>query len=193
MRTSEIIEIIGKRLYGDKFSIQGKEIFVVYKRIYDNLVKEQKIGKKGFFVIGDVGVGKSAMVKTIQVLLKDTEMRFKWVNAYELKDLSELYNIAEIKAIYGRESNCDLYIDDVGFSFDVKRYGNTINIISELIMERYDLFVNSGIKTHFSTNLLISSEDQNIPTIEKLYGNRVLDRIKEMCELIPFNGQSLRK
>lgn len=189
-KISDIITEIGKKIYGNQFSIENEKLKECYKAAYETIVKDKK---KGVFLVGGVGIGKSAMMKTLQVLLKDTERRFKWANSYELKDLSEQMTIGEIKANYCDLLNSDLYIDDIGFTVDVKRYGNTVNIISEIITERYDLFVSSGVKTHFSTNLLITSKDPNVPTIEKFYGVRIVDRLKEMCNLITWNGESLRK
>jgi len=190
IKISETIELIGKKIYGQNFSLKDEKLYQSYKKVYETLISDKK---KGVCLVGGVGIGKSALMKTLQVLLKDTERRFKWVNGYELKDLSETETIGEIKANYGASLNCDLYIDDIGFAVDVKRYGNTVNIISDIIMERYDLFVNTGFRTHFSTNLLVSSSDFNVPTIEKIYGSRVLDRIKQMCTLVKWNSESLRK
>lgn len=196
MSGSEKIEIIGKELYGDKFSIKDLKISNIYKQVYDKLVfgiyNEMD---KGFLITGSIGVGKSAMMKVIQRLFKDTQRRFKWVSGYELRDLSECMTIREIKALYGSNLKCDLYIDDIGISVEVNRFGNNVNIISEIIMERYDLFVNSGYRTHLSSNVIATmiKNDKNTPTLENIYGLRVLDRIKEMCDLIIWNGESLRK
>lgn len=196
MSGSEKIEIIGKELYGDKFSIKDLKISNIYKQVYDKLVfgiyHEMD---KGFLITGSIGVGKSAMMKVIQRLFKDTQRRFKWVSGYELRDLSECMTIREIKALYGSNLKCDLYIDDIGISVEVNRFGNNVNIISEIIMERYDLFVNSGYRTHLSSNVIATmiKNDKNTPTLENIYGLRVLDRIKEMCDLIIWNGESLRK
>jgi len=188
---SEAIIIVGKQFYGDKFSLENKQTKDFYKKIFTSIYKNEK----GIFITGSIGVGKTASMRIMQRLLKDTERRFKWVSGYELKDMSETYTSAEIKEYYGKSLLCDLYIDDIGFSLDVKRYGNTVNIISEIIMERYDLFITSGYRTHLSSNIVayLKNDDGKTPTIEKMYGNRVLDRIKEMCELIVWNGESLRK
>lgn len=196
MSGAEKIKSIGIELYGKDFSIDETVIREVYKKVYDRLVLGIRRKKsKGVFITGSIGIGKSAMMKVMQRLFKDTDRRFKWVSGYELKDLSEEMTIMQIKALYGASLKCDLYIDDIGFSIDVKRYGNTVNIISEIIMERYDLYVSSGFKTHLSSNLAadIRNNERNIPTIKKIYGARVLDRIKEMCDLIIWNGESLRK
>jgi len=193
---SNLLVEIGRGIYGLGFDISESSINKLYKQSYSvflNRLKDKK--RKGLFIVGGIGTGKSAMMKVMQRLLKDTDCRFKWVNGYELKDMSETYTLSEIKEYYGKDLLCDLYIDDIGFSVDVKRYGNTINIISEIIIERYDLYIESGYLTHFSSNILpmIKDNPKNIPTIENIYGARVLDRMKEMCELITFNGQSLRK
>jgi len=190
------IKIIGNELYGESFSIDNKQTYEIYKKVYERLMIGLKRKKsKSVFITGSIGIGKTAMMKVIQRLFKDTQRRFKWVSGYELKDLSETLTIMEIKSLYGAGLKCDLYIDDIGFSIDVKRYGNTVNIISEIIMDRYELFISSGFKTHISSNITasIKNNEKNIPTIERLYGARVLDRIKEMCDLIIWDGESLRK
>lgn len=187
-KVSEVISEIGVRFYGDKFSISDKNIFESYKKTFEIISKNNK----GCLVIGGIGAGKSAMMQVMQILFRDSDRRFKWVTASELKDMAEEMTTGQIKQIYGYDMKKDLYIDDIGFTLDVKRFGNTINIISELIMERYELFIATGIKTHLSSNLLIKG-DENAATIEKLFGSRILDRMKEMCEIVTFNGTSLRK
>ncbi len=197
-RVSEAILMLGVEMYGDSFNLDDETVKNSYKKMYVNLrdraINEGKKSKKGALVIGGIGVGKSAMMKIMQRLFKDTESRFKWVNAYELKDLSEVYTTSEIKEMYGYDLKCDLYIDDIGVSLDVKRYGNTVNIISELLMERYDLYINSGYRTHLSSNLKtdILNNLNKTPTLKSMYGSRLLDRIKEMNEINIFKGNSKR-
>lgn len=186
----------GLKMYGEDFSLRDAELLAIYKKVYDYFLKRDKNKcKKGILVIGGLGVGKSAMMKIMQRIFKDTNSRFKWVNAYDLKDLSEVYTTSQIKEMYGYDLKMDLYIDDIGISVDVKRYGNTVNIITEMLMERYDLFISSGYKTHLSSNLLtsITNDVHNTPTLKSVYGARILDRIKEMTEVIKFKGESQRK
>ncbi len=186
----------GLKMYGEDFSLKDAEVLCAYKKVYEYFLKRSKNKcKKGILVIGGLGVGKSAMMKVMQRVFKDTESRFKWVNAYDLKDLSEVYTTSQIKEMYGYDLKMDLYIDDIGISVDVKRYGNTVNIITEMLMERYDLFIASGYKTHLSSNLLtsITNDVHNTPTLKSVYGARILDRIKEMTEVVKFKGESQRK
>ena len=192
----DAIIFLGKQMYGEDFNLDTENVCKVYQSVYEYLVKQSKGKlKKGLLVIGGLGVGKSAMMKIMQRVFKETTARFKWVNAYELKDLSEIYTTSQIKEMYGYDLKMDLYIDDIGVSVDVKRYGNTVNIITEILMERYDLFINSGFKTHLSSNLItsITNDVKNTSTLKTVYGERILDRIIEMTTVIIFKGESYRK
>jgi DNA replication protein DnaC len=192
---SDLLTSIGKEIYGDDFSLENEVVKEVYKKTYTALVKNKLNKNKGVCIIGGIGAGKTAMMKVYQRLLKDTPMRFKLVNGYDLKDLSELYTTEQIKDSYGGSYYGDLYIDDIGFASGVKRYGNDVNLIRDILIERYDLFISSGYKTHLSSNIVafMKNDIKEMPTLQKLYGERVVDRIKEMCELIIFKGESKRK
>jgi len=191
---SELITQIGRDLYGDNFSLDANNIRDSYKMAYNSLVTGLKSESKGMLLIGNFGVGKTALMKVMQKVFKDTDRRFKTVTALNLKDLSEELKPIDIKEMYGYGLKQDLYIDDIGYFSTVKVYGNAVNIISEIILDRYDLFISTGYKTHFSSNIVTAYKDNDTyPSIENIYGVRVLDRIKQMCNLINIDGKSLRK
>jgi DNA replication protein DnaC len=195
MQVRNTIKTLGKEMYGEMFSLDDENVFKSYEKVYNIFLKNHfGKSKKGVLVIGNIGAGKSALMKIMQRVFKDSKSKFRLVNAYDLKDLSEIYTISQIKEMYGFDLKHDLYIDDIGFSVDVKRYGNTVNIITEILMDRYDLFVSTGIKTHLSSNIMthIVNDINNKPTLKIIYGARIVDRIKEMCEVIIFKGNSQR-
>lgn len=198
MKGSEAIQILGSSMY-ENFSISNEPHLTVYKQVYENLINGCKGGKsKGVLLIGKVGVGKTALMKVMQRLFKDTERRFKWVTANEFKYLMEEYTNNDLMAMYAKDCMVDLYIDDIGIasSTDYKKYGNSINIISEIIYERYELFLQTGIRTHISSNLPTKIDKNKYPdvdTLSDLYGERITDRLKEICETIIIKGESLRK
>lgn len=197
MTVSGAIEIIGNELY-EGFSIKDEPLRNAYKLAYETIVADcNKNGKsKGLLIIGSIGCGKTAMMKVYQKLFLGQLRGFKMTNGGILKDMLDELSVLEIKERYGYACKMDLYIDDIGVNFNTSnKYGNKVNIISEILMERYDLFISEGWKTHLSTNLLPKLEDNpnNTPTIQTVYGSRVYDRIKEMCQLITINSPSLRK
>jgi DNA replication protein DnaC len=91
-------------------------------------------------------------------------------------------------------------IDDIGIEpGDVKQYGNVANVFADLIMERYDLFIEEGFLTHFTSNRLIynptndNSFNANNAFLTEFFDDRVIDRLKQMTQTIIFTSDSLRK
>jgi hypothetical protein len=76
--------------------------------------------------------------------------------------------------------------DDLGVESSLKYYGNECNVMAEVLLTRYDLFVAQNLITHLTTNLSASE-------IEEAYGNRVRSRLREMFNLIAFDNNSFDK
>jgi DNA replication protein DnaC len=188
MTISEKITELGKDFYKD-FSIENEPIRSFYKKTYEGMLFEQK----GVLLVGSIGCGKTTMVRVLHRLLRDTDRCFKFVTAKDLKYLLEESSPATVKEKYGKSLRMNLYIDDIGIFLNQNKYGNVTNIISELIFERSELFCETGIKTHFSSNTPPISGDKNIETLATMYGERVYDRLVEMCDLISWQSKSLRK
>jgi DNA replication protein DnaC len=88
---------------------------------------------------------------------------------------------------YGRESKSTVYFDDLGLEeVNVKMFGNSANVMSEILIDRYDSFKTKGVLTYASSNLTPSQ-------FEDVYGARMRDRMKEMFNLITVKGESFRK
>lgn len=187
----DAVMFIGQSLYGSKFCLDDKRL-AIYKDVYTGLLQDNP---KGFLIIGSKGVGKSTLMRIMQKVFLGTQREFVAVDALKIKDLLDEYSVSEIKSMYGFDLKKDLLIDDIGKgATEIKEYGNTINIISELLFERYDLYIKEGYLTHLTSNIITNTNntDVNIVTLEKLYKDRVYDRLKEMTRVINWSGQSLR-
>ena len=68
----------------------------------------------------------------------------------------------------------------------MKYYGNDANIMAEILLSRYDLFIRQGMLTHATTNLSASE-------LEAIYGNRLRSRMREMFNLIAYDKDSKDK
>lgn len=166
-------------------SIHGME--AKYNDVLYNILNS----KKGVLVVGSIGCGKTVLMKTIQRLLKDDVNRFRRVQEKQLFDmLDDGVKVSEILELYGKRLNMNLYIDDICSRKPKNFYGNWVSIIEEIVLERYELFLNTGLKTHFSSNTITKSE--NTESIESILGARTYDRITEMCNLVTWNSKSLR-
>ena len=58
--------------------------------------------------------------------------------------------------------------------------------MGEILISRFDIFKQKGIKTHITTNL-------NADELQEKYGERVLSRMREMFNLISFDENSVDK
>jgi len=201
MKVSEIITQIGLEFFPDKFSIDIEGRRVIYQQVYETMYNGLIGRNKSVFLIGSVGFGKSVCFKIMQKLFKNTDRRFKITSSQQIKDfIDSNENKLFVKEEYGYGYKGDLYIDDIGLGEAVSKvYGNHINIISEILIERYKLFIDEGYRTHLSSNRYIDVKaearviDPSIVTLKQLYGDTVVDRISEMCKIIYCKGQSLRK
>lgn len=194
---SEAILALGKQLCGSDFNISDELKLNIYKRVYENFASRIDVNShgKGIALVGNIGVGKSTLMKIMHQLFRDTKASFYWMNATEFTDIMKerrQEDLKEVKDMYGKKFMCDLYIDDLGLGeVDIKKWGNAVNIISEILNERYELFVNTGIKTHFSSNLPYDSPGNK--SLVDLYGDRIVDRLRQMCDREKWTGESLRK
>ncbi len=97
----------------------------------------------------------------------------------------------EIIHRYSRNCNSDSQyknycFDDLGVEKNLKYYGNECNVMAEIILSRYDLFISKKVQTHITSNLSASE-------IEAAYGNRVRSRLRGMLNLISFDKHTKDK
>lgn len=87
----------------------------------------------------------------------------------------------------------NLFIDDIGEEGSNKtfyHYSNSLNVITYVLLKRYEYWRDRGWKTYGTTNLTKSE-------LSTEYGGRVMDRIEQMCYLQSFSfvagGKSFRQ
>jgi energy-coupling factor transporter ATP-binding protein EcfA2 len=103
VKGSEIIMEVGKKLISG-FNLDNHERRLFYEQVFYLLSGSIKVVDfglkpgKGILLQGDIGVGKTVMMKTMQVLFNDTPRKFKWVNCLDFKDmLDDGLTTSEIK------------------------------------------------------------------------------------------------
>ena len=65
----------------------------------------------------------------------------------------------------------------------MKHYGTDCNVMAEILLSRYDLFISHNMLTHITTNLSASE-------IEEVYGQRVRSRLREIINLVSFSEKT---
>ncbi|WP_194777919.1 P-loop NTPase family protein [Pararhodonellum marinum] len=76
--------------------------------------------------------------------------------------------------------------DDLGVEVSQKYFGTEYNVMAEILLTRYELFINQRMITHITTHL---TGDE----IEKRYGDRIRSRMREMMNPICFLPGDKRK
>jgi DNA replication protein DnaC len=138
---------------------------------------------KGILLTGPIGCGKTSLMHLMKYLTP-TEYKFfvKSCRDVSFEFIQEGYPILHKYStgkLYPSQSKA-LCFDDLGTENNLKYFGNECNVMGEILLSRYDLFVAKKIPTHLTTNLSASE-------IERIYGNRVRSRLREMVNLIAFD------
>jgi DNA replication protein DnaC len=184
------LEAKGVELYGNHFKIQEADYPIVYKLIAYFLKDEPTCFQynlnlnKGILLSGPIGCGKTSLMNLMKYLAP-AENKF---SVKPCRDISFEF-IQDGYEVIHRYSKGKLYqaeprtycFDDLGTENNIKYFGNECNVMAEILLSRYDLFIAKKLQTHITTNLSASE-------IEKNYGNRVRSRLRELCNLIAFEN-----
>jgi len=165
------------------------------KLAFDMGIKSPSL-KKGVFMVGNFGVGKTWLMK---IFAKNPKQSFEVINS---KDIAENYRYASDKETeLGRYTIPPRYpmndasvffqpfgglcIDDMGTEDLKNDYGNKKNVIGDIIEIRYSKgFV--GPMLNMTSNLTVSA-------LSDYYGGRVISRLREIVNLIELPGNDRRK
>lgn len=135
---------------------------------------------KGILLLGPIGIGKSTWLQLMQELAVK-QKRFYYTTCRQvgfefIQDgfgVIQKYSKGDLHA-FKTKAIC---FDDLGAENNFKYYGNECNVMAEILLSRYDLYVSHGIKTHLTSNL-------SAPEIEQLYSRRNRSRLREMMNLL---------
>ncbi|MCC6182612.1 MAG: AAA family ATPase [Bacteroidia bacterium] len=178
----------GKEQYGKQFNIQ-EEDKALLRKLLCYFLRDVSVASqlnininKGILLTGPVGCGKTTLMSLMRFFQQPQE-RFILKSC---RDVSFEFIQHGYETIHKYSRNSfrshepqTLCFDDLGTENNLKYFGNECNVMAEIILSRYDLFVSRKLLTHLTTNLSASE-------IEEQYGNRVRSRLREMMNLISF-------
>lgn len=154
--------------------------------------------KKGIILLGGKGVGKSVLLKALNSISLDMD-KFSIINSVSLAgyfskigdtafDKICQYSVPNSNSFHEKFKPNHIMVNDLGRESNESIYmGQRESVGARLIYERYEMFQNSRIKTHFTTNLMTDK------SIIDLYGDLNFDRLREMCNFFYLEGPSRRK
>jgi hypothetical protein len=155
--------------------------------------------KKGLLIMGGVGCGKTLLFRGINEMLK--LFNHKVDCSYGLKifnmTISNSFMFSEDFSRYGYEMfdqfeissslttikfmDEPIIIDDIGAESIANHFGNSLNIVGEIILRRYE----GKSQTFGTTNL-------DRPHLKSFYGDRVFSRMIEMFNFLVYKGGDRR-
>lgn len=138
--------------------------------VYDN--------RKGLLFIGGVGSGKTELMK---LLSKYGHKVGLIMNVLDF----EVENKSDFLQYY--TDGLNLVLDDIGSESNISfSYGNKFNIVEAIILRYYQRAFQNGYYFCGTTNLTTKQLNEN-------YSERVIDRLKEMVNIVPIINKSFRK
>lgn len=188
---------MGQAIYGKEFAITEVDKPVIL-RLLAYFCRDEEVAasegidlQKGILLMGPVGCGKTAIMKLMSEFCTTQERPvFRSCNSITID-----FNIKGYDAVlqYTRGAffpytaiphvHC---FDDLGLEGPGYHYGNSSNVMAEILLSRYNYFISHHMITHITTNL-------NSTELEAIYGNRIRSRMREMFNQIIFNNTSTDK
>jgi len=178
----------GKLLFGKKFKIFEEDRDILFK-LCNYFIKDEANCKKldidinkGILLSGPVGCGKTSLMK----LLRHIVPHYKPYEVIPTRNITFAFNNIGYTIIENYGDKQFYCFDDLGVEPTGRHFGKDCNVMGEIILSRYDLFLSHKIKTHATTNL-------NAQELEERYGNRVRSRMRQLFNLIAFDKNSIDK
>lgn len=194
-KATKWLESKGQELFGNHFKIYDEDKTIIHKLMAYSTGDEEATNQldinleKGILLSGPIGCGKTTLMTLMKHLASPQ-------NKYYVKSCREVSFefIKEGYEVISRYSKPSLHqakvgiicFDDLGTENNLKYFGNECNVMGEILLSRYDLFISKKVKTHLTTNLSASE-------LEHHYGNRVRSRLRESFNLIAFSNNSKDK
>lgn len=184
------LEQKGQELFGEHFRIYHEDYEILYKLLvyfYRDEHHAEQLGldlKKGLLLTGPVGCGKTSLMTVIRCLAYPG-FHYQLLSAREIsmQFMDQGYPIVKHYSSVGQRVPQVFCFDDLGSETNMKYYGNETNVMAEILLSRYDLFIQRRIPTHITTNLSASE-------LEQAYGNRIRSRFREMFNLIAWRADA---
>jgi DNA replication protein DnaC len=171
--------ILSEKGLGNKY-VLDKDNSSVINQIYLYLVGSDEFSgniNKGLLLMGSIGTGKTMIINAIISIIEElTVKRFTKVHA---------------KALFSLMKNKDdgyfdkrpVFIDDIGKEIqEVNDYGTKTNPVPELFAIRYDY-----------NSWTFATCNYNEKELTELYGETIVDRFKELFNVLILEGDSRRK
>lgn len=134
----------------------------------------------GVCILGNPGSGKTILFELLSEIVHPQRPEF--FIKLRTRDVVLRFN-NEGHSVFAKWQKLNVLFDDLGAEEKGHYYAERPEVFERFIQDRYELFKNFGIKTHFTSNLKMDE-------ILNRYGLRCKSRLQEMCDIIVIGGAS---
>ncbi|WP_201288849.1 P-loop NTPase family protein [Polaribacter septentrionalilitoris] len=176
------LETKGKLQFGKNFKIYPEDEVILHKlcvyfiRDFETCRKLKIDPNKGILLSGPVGCGKTSLMKLLPFIVPHQSKH----SVVAARNITFNFNKSGFKIIEDYGNNGFYCFDDLGVEITGRHFGKDCNVMGEILLSRYDLFLKNKVRTHATTNL-------NAQELENRYGNRVRSRMRQLFNLIAFD------
>ncbi|NCT10902.1 MAG: ATPase [Flavobacteriia bacterium] len=185
----------GKIRYGQSFKIWKEDIPIIFKLLI-YMIKDHKVADKlqinldkGILLSGPIGCGKTSIMHLLKPFSNHCkEYKIKTCREISFEFAKQGYEaLSPYTQKSSRQTSLSGYcFDDLGAEQQIKHFGNDCNVMAEILITRYEHFIENKSITHITTNLSASE-------IENVYGNRLRSRMRNMFNVVSFESNSKDK
>lgn len=175
----------GKLLFEKDFKIYDNDHEIILKLCNYFINDKEKCAKdnldpdKGILLTGPVGCGKTTLMRLLKHLVP-LQRPYRVIPARNIVFGFNHIGYKTIEDFGNRQFFC---FDDLGVEPIGRHFGKDCNVMGEILLSRYELFLETKIKTHATTNL-------SAKELEDMYGNRVRSRMRKLFNLVAFDKNS---
>lgn len=175
----------GKLLFGKDFKIYDDDHKIILKlcnyfvKDIEKCAKEGIDPDKGILLTGPVGCGKTSLMRLLRHIVP-LQRPYQVIPSRNIVFSFNHIGYKTIEDFGDRQFFC---FDDLGVEPIGRYFGKDCNVMGEILLSRYELFLETKIKTHATTNL-------SAIELEDMYGNRVRSRMRKLFNLVAFDKNS---
>jgi len=195
------LNIKGHILFGRNFRLYKEDETLLFKLCCYFIKDHQSCANmgidtsKGILLSGPVGCGKTSLMKLLPFIAPQ-RMNYEIIPT---RNIVFNFNTKGFQVLEKYNETKNYCFDDLGVEPIGSHYAKDLNVMGEILLSRYDIFISSKQQSNkkmvveSSQNITHATTNLNANELENRYGSRVRSRLRELFNLIAFDQNCMDK